>query len=93
MQKSKGLNPSPCFIPMSGLNGGVIPSGSFKLCSEQPMSKISQVRSKLAEIVNRGYSWSGVRICYTPVFIDKINFEWEKPQDPSRLSVFGISMK
>ena len=46
--------------------------------SKQPMSNISQVHFKRAETVNKGYSGSGVRICYTPVFIDKIHVEWEK---------------
>ena len=29
--------------------------------------------------MNRGYSGSGYRICYTPIFIDKINIEWDNP--------------
>ena len=41
------------------------------------MSNILQVGFKHAKIVNRGYSGSGVRICYTPVFIDKISIMWE----------------
>ena len=28
--------------------------------------------------MNRGYSGSGIRICYTVIFIDRINVEWEK---------------
>ena len=33
--------------------------------------------------MNRGYSGSGIRICYTVIFIDRINVEWGECQDAS----------
>ena len=46
--------------------------------SKQPPSNIPQAQPRRIEICEQRLFWGGVKICYTVIFIDRINIEWEK---------------